>query len=157
MSRRASWRHEHGFTLAEVLITIIVMGIVFAIATSTWFGVIESRRVESASNQIVADLRVANTKATNQLRNWEVNLTNDSSIYSMGPTGSLSSHDLDDDPMSHRVVPDTAVSIVFKPDGSATITPVGANTFKIKSSRDANKCHTIQVTESTSRINIVPC
>jgi prepilin-type N-terminal cleavage/methylation domain-containing protein len=63
---------ERGFTLPEVLIVIVLMGILFAIASSTWFGVIESRRVDSAANQLASDLRLAHTRATNQLSDWQV-------------------------------------------------------------------------------------
>jgi prepilin-type N-terminal cleavage/methylation domain-containing protein len=72
MSRRVSWRHEHGFTVIEMLVTIIIMGIVFAIASSTWFGVVESRRVDSATNQLAADLRLAHTGASNRLIEYRV-------------------------------------------------------------------------------------
>lgn len=61
------WEDGRGFTLVEVMVTIILMGIVFAIASSTWFGVVESRRVDSATNQIASDLRLANATATNRL------------------------------------------------------------------------------------------
>lgn len=50
---------ERGFTLPEVLITIVIMGIVFAIASSAWFGVVDSRRVDAAANQLASDLRKA--------------------------------------------------------------------------------------------------
>ena len=70
--RRGLWQHEHGFTLAEVMITIVIMGIVFAIASSTWFGVVESRRVDSATNEMVAELRLAHTRATNRLEDWRI-------------------------------------------------------------------------------------
>ena len=33
MSRQGAWEDERGFTLVEVMITIIIMGIVFAIAS----------------------------------------------------------------------------------------------------------------------------
>jgi prepilin-type N-terminal cleavage/methylation domain-containing protein len=58
---------EGGFTLPELMITIVIMGILFGIATSSWFGVIESRAVDSATNQLVSDLRLAHTSATNRL------------------------------------------------------------------------------------------
>ena len=46
MSRQGALEDERGFTLAEVLATIIIMGIVFAIASSTW-SAIRSRQVGS--------------------------------------------------------------------------------------------------------------
>jgi prepilin-type N-terminal cleavage/methylation domain-containing protein len=70
--RRAQLENQGGFTLFEVMITIIIMGIVFAIASSTWFGVVESRRVDSATNLMVSDLRLAHMKSTNRLVKWAV-------------------------------------------------------------------------------------
>jgi prepilin-type N-terminal cleavage/methylation domain-containing protein len=68
---------EHGFTLPEVLTTIAILGILIAIAMTLWNSVIESRRVDSAANQLASDLRLAHTKATNQLTDWRV-------IYEVG-------------------------------------------------------------------------
>ena len=62
MSRQGALKDERGFTLVEVWLRIIVMGIVFAVASSTWFGVVESRRVDSATNQVAADMRMAHTR-----------------------------------------------------------------------------------------------
>lgn len=66
------YEKENGFTLAEVLITIALLGILLGIAVSTWNGVTDSRRAESAANQLAADLRLAHTNATNQLNDWHV-------------------------------------------------------------------------------------
>src|SRR5215212_7828891 len=77
---------ERGFTLAEVMITVVIMGIVFGIASSTWFKVAESRRVDSATNQVVADLRLAHTQATNRLTDVTFVVPSaDSSTYQIGP------------------------------------------------------------------------
>lgn len=62
-----SLEDESGFTLPEVMIVIAVMGILAAIAVPSWFNVIEGRRVDSATNQLTADLRLAHTSATNRL------------------------------------------------------------------------------------------
>jgi prepilin-type N-terminal cleavage/methylation domain-containing protein len=43
-----------GFTLPEVMITIVLIWIVMAIASSTWFGVVESRAVDSAADQLAS-------------------------------------------------------------------------------------------------------
>ncbi len=63
---------ERGFTLPEVMIVTVLMSILFSIASSTWFGVVESSRVDSATNQVAADLRLAHTSASNQLTDWRV-------------------------------------------------------------------------------------
>src|SRR5215203_7381175 len=86
MNRQGAWEDERGFTLLEVLVTIVIMGIVLAIATSSWFKAVESRRVDSATNQVVADLRLAHTQATNRLIDSSfVVLSADSSTYQVGP------------------------------------------------------------------------
>src|SRR5215217_9470785 len=85
--RRAQLENEHGFTLVELMITVIIMGIVFAIASSTWFGAIESRKADSATNQVLADLRHANSKATNRLEDYGFRRPPaNSTTYEIGPT-----------------------------------------------------------------------
>jgi len=61
------WENERGFTLPEVLAIIAIMGILAAIAIPTWQGITEGRRVDSAANQLVADMRLSNATATNRL------------------------------------------------------------------------------------------
>lgn len=74
-TRRLMKRAE-GFTLPEVLITILIMGIVFSITTASWFGIVESRQVDSATNQLAADMRLAHASATNRLAPARVRFNN---------------------------------------------------------------------------------
>lgn len=66
------WEEERGFTLPEVLMTVAILGILIAIAITIWLGVIEQRRVDAATNQLVSDLRLAHSSATNQLTDWRI-------------------------------------------------------------------------------------
>ena len=137
-----------GFTLPEVLIVIVIMGILFGIATSSWFGVVESRKVDSAANQLAADFRLAHSKATNRLTAQAVTLTAGSSEYSV--MGLASPRDLDDDPENDVVVVDTTATITFNPDGSAS----SSSTTLSVSASDGDPSHTIQLNPATSRIKI---
>src|SRR5215204_2384378 len=85
MSRQGGWEDERGFTLPEILVTVVIMGLVFSIASSTWFGVIESRRVDSATNQMVSELRRTHSSSTNRLQDWKVDLQANSGTYRIGP------------------------------------------------------------------------
>lgn len=58
--------------MPEILTVILLMGIVFAIATSSWQNITQSRRVDSAANQLAADMRLANSSATNQLTDYRI-------------------------------------------------------------------------------------
>ena len=66
------WKDERGFTLPELMTAIAILGILIAIAIIIWLGILERRRVDAAANQLVADMRLAHTSATNQLMDWRV-------------------------------------------------------------------------------------
>src|SRR5215212_12210043 len=97
------------------------MGIVFAIASSTWFGLAESRRVDSAANQVVADLRLAHTQATNRLTDSSFVVPSaDSTTYQVGPPGDLDTMTLPgDDQGTPKTKIVAATTIVFKATGEA--------------------------------------
>jgi prepilin-type N-terminal cleavage/methylation domain-containing protein len=77
---------ERGFTLPEVMITIVIMGILAAIAVPSWFGVVEGRNVDSATNQLASDLRLAHTSATNRLAPARVEFSNTGAVVNCGGT-----------------------------------------------------------------------
>ncbi len=61
------------------------MGILLAIGIIIWLGILEQRRVDAATNQLVADLRLAHASATNQLTDWRVVLVLDQADEDDGP------------------------------------------------------------------------
>ena len=170
MSRRQrAWQHEeHGFTLMEVMITILIMGIVFAIASSTWFGVVESRRVDSATNQMVSELHLAHTRATNRLENWQVDPrppgnpsptpTND---YRIGPCADPCAAPLPDSvPLSSLEEGSgfppgmSGAGVVFRPNGEAETFGLAGSSIQVAAD-DGSPCHEIEVNVATSRIKVV--
>jgi type IV fimbrial biogenesis protein FimT len=151
---------ERGFTLVELVLVILLMGIVFAIASSTWFGAIESRRVDAATNQVVADLRLAHTQAIDRLTDSSFIVPSaNSPTYQIGPAGNLDTRSLPDDnqPTPRTKILD-ATTIVFKADGSAQSAQAvgGIVTIRVSSTKDPTKFHTIKVNITTSRIQVVP-
>jgi prepilin-type N-terminal cleavage/methylation domain-containing protein len=151
LKNKRSLGSERGFTLPEVLIVIVIMGILFGIATSTWFGVVEGRQVDSATNQMISDLRLAHTSATNRLTNYEIRLNAGSSTYQIGPSAPLRTRTLSD-----GTTVDATLAIVFKPDGSVSTSPPSGSpiTFKVRSS-DGDPAHNIQINTATSRVKVV--
>src|SRR3712207_6026138 len=83
-ARHARWQDQSGFTLPEVTIVLAVLGIVLGIASAGWAGTIEGRRVDTAANQLVSDLRLAHNTATNRLTTWRVQLGAGTGSYSVG-------------------------------------------------------------------------
>jgi type II secretion system protein H len=149
------WQNERGFTLLEVMVVIIIMGIILAAASSMWFGAVESRRVDSATNQLVADMRLAHTQATNRLANHEVRLTDNSPTYRIGrPPAALDTYTTYTLPDDTKVdTPGATLNIVFMSDGSVTPSAGAPITFSV-SSADGNPSHTIEINRLTSRIEV---
>ena len=65
-------REERGFTLPELMATIVILGILTVIAVLIFLALLERWRVNTAANQLASDLRLAHTSATNQLTDWRV-------------------------------------------------------------------------------------
>src|SRR5215212_8912552 len=138
------------------MITIVIMGIVAGIASTFWFNMAESRRVDSATNQVVADLRLVHSRATNRLEEWRVEMDADTPSYrfyrkdpATGNFTLVSSRSL---PERTEFLPTMGVSaIVFKPTGGAQIT--GAGGIK-PAADDGDPCRVIEVNSVTSSIKV---
>src|SRR5215218_298653 len=161
MSRQGAWEEERGFTLVEVLVVIIIMGLVFSIASSTWFRVVESRRVDSATNQMVSELRRAHTSSTNRLEDWKVDLQPNSGDYRIGPCPdpdacvaplpSTSERSLEEGTKVQPSGGGMVERVVFEPNGEAQIT--GAGCIRI-AAEDGSPYHEIEINVITSRIKV---
>jgi prepilin-type N-terminal cleavage/methylation domain-containing protein len=76
---------ERGFTLAELMTTIAILGILIAIAVIVFLALLERWRVDTATRQLVGDLRLAHGSATNELADWRVVLALDRGKEEEGP------------------------------------------------------------------------
>ena len=146
-------KNERGFTLLEVMITIVLIGIVIAIASSTWFGVVENRRVDSAADQLASDLRLAHSRATNQLVDWEVRISSGSSTYQLVKLSSP------DPVVANRSLPDGtqvvgATTVRFTPNGTASVVSGAGSPITVRASNDTSKSRTVQFNTATSRIRV---
>ena len=158
MSRQVAREDERGFTLVELMLVILIMGIVFAIASSSWFGAIESRNVDSAANQVAADLRLAHASATNRLVPWRVVLTSGSPNYQLVKPSIPASPTV---VTKQRWLPEdteigTTKTVEFAGDGSASlITPAADNTVVVRST-DGSPKHIVDFNTTTSMIKVGP-
>lgn len=144
-------RNERGFTLPELLVIIAIIGILAAIAIPSWQSVIEGRQVDSATNQLTSDLRLAHTKATNQLTSYQLVFTNGSSSYEFGPVGSPTTRTLPD----NVKVNTSLTTIEFKPNGSVTGPAGAANEIVVsKTSPAGDPKHGISINPATSRVKV---
>jgi prepilin-type N-terminal cleavage/methylation domain-containing protein len=63
---------EGGYSLPEVLTAVAIMSIILVIGVIVLLALLERWRVEAAADQFAADLRLAHTRATQQLTDWRV-------------------------------------------------------------------------------------
>ena len=85
LKNRALRRDEQGYTLQEVLTVIAILGILIVIAVIIFLELLERWRVDAATDQLVADLRLAHESATNQLTDWRVVLVPEKARHDNGP------------------------------------------------------------------------
>lgn len=155
------WRKDQsGFTLPEVTIVVVILGIVLAVASSSWLGTIEGRRVDSAANQLVSDLRLAHNTAANRLTTWKVQVDPGGQVYSTGPAaGSLSARPL---PEGSTLTPTnaTVVAIEFGADGGARPVDAAGSTVAAGgeitvAADDGSPSLIVRVNTVTSRVELV--
>jgi hypothetical protein len=111
--------------------------------------------VDSATNQLAADLRQAHSRAINRLADQTVTLTAGNSEYTLpgGVTDDLDDNDAPG-PAGDVVSVPAASTIVCKGDGGAQVT--GANPITVRATSNPAKNHTIQINSVTSEIKIGP-
>lgn len=158
----------------------MVMGILLAIAIPNWFALTETRRVSSSTNQVVADFRLANSKATNRLSSWAIVLAPGRAGEDAGPdyyTVKLTSSDTVDTsatpspqylPERVRVMNDltslndaAAVTSTYTSAAGFTTPPATSRTLRFRSSGQVETLatgtgsDTVKVTEDGSPLGKV--
>ena len=68
---RRSRYQQAGFTLLEILVIVVMVGILAAIAAPSWLQYLANRQVEAAQDEIYQGIQQAQTQAIAQRRTWQ--------------------------------------------------------------------------------------
>ncbi|MEH2192053.1 MAG: type II secretion system protein [Nostoc sp.] len=60
-----------GFTLPEILVVVLLIGILATLGISNWLAFVETRRLNTAQNQVYLAMRQAQSKATKEKLTWQ--------------------------------------------------------------------------------------
>ncbi|TVP64742.1 MAG: type II secretion system protein [Nodularia sp. (in: Bacteria)] len=71
--------HPRGFTLLEILVALVLIGILSAIAAPSWLGFLNRQKVNTAQSQALSLLRNAQSNAKREKLNWQVCFWDDGS------------------------------------------------------------------------------
>ena len=123
-----SGEDERGFTLAELMTTIAILAILIAIAVIVLLALLERWRVDTSTRQLVGDLRLAHSSATNELADWRVVLALDRGEEEEGPDYYLIRLSEPYDPGDARPIPNKRLPRTFPGNVKVTnvITPSGS-------------------------------
>jgi len=65
-------RAINGYTLIEVLVITIILGVLAAVAAPSWFGFLEKQKLNEAHGEIFRALQEGRQQATQQATSWQV-------------------------------------------------------------------------------------
>ena len=152
------WRvrkYNYGFTLIEMIVTVIIVGVIAAIASPNLLGLLNRNRVNEAMRQIEGALKEAQKQAIRSGRQCTINIDTTSKMIT-NPTsasvdGCLSSIRVLDDSVQLN---SSRTSITYSGKGNITIdgsNPTPVLVVSIPNGTDKQSCVVIQNALGSSR------
>ncbi len=77
---KAASRSTAGFTLLELTIVVMILGIVSAIAAPSWLSFLNRQRLNTAQYQVYQALQEAKSNATKNKATWQVSFQDDTGV-----------------------------------------------------------------------------
>ncbi|ARV62234.1 prepilin-type N-terminal cleavage/methylation domain-containing protein [Nostocales cyanobacterium HT-58-2] len=69
-----------GFTLIEILVSIVIIGILAGISAPSWLGFVDTQRLKTAQDEVYLAMRQAQSQATKNKLTWQVSFREQNGI-----------------------------------------------------------------------------
>lgn len=112
---------DRGFTLTELMIALVIVGIIAAIASPNFLGMLNRIKVNSSLDQLVGAIKETQRLAMSQGQRCRININPSTHILSANPTGCLlSNRTIDDNVIIRTNLAGATPNISFSHKGNTT-------------------------------------
>ena len=119
--KELSRKSDRGFTLIELMVVLIIIGVIAAIAAPNLLGMLNRYRVDRATATLVGAIKEAQRQAMRQGKLCRINInTTNNSLTGNPPSCLLNKREISDNIIIRSNIPGTIPNIAFSYRGSTT-------------------------------------